>query len=246
LGIRGKKVINNKKVLAVIPARAGSKSIPKKNIHLLGGKPLIAYSIKAARDSQYIDRIIVSTDSKEIAKVAKKFCAEIPFLRPARYAEDSTPDFPVFKHCLDWLKKKEGYVPEIIVHLRPTGPLRTGAEIDDAIEHFEKHILADSLRSVEEPPKSPYKMWRPKGVWIKPFVEDFPKLKDYHTAARQILPKVYQTTADIGICRLRTIQEKKSIIGNKVLYYLLKRPTVDIDNIFDFEIAEFLLKNENK
>jgi len=235
-------MINNKKVLALIPARGGSKSIPKKNIYPLNGKPLIAYSIKSAKDSKYIDRVIVSTDSKEIAQVAKEFGAEIPFLRPSELAQDTTADFPVFKHCLDWLKKKEKYSPEIIVHLRPTGPLRTGAEIDKAIEFLEKYPIADSLRSVEEPAKPPYKMWKPEGVWIRPFIEDFPSLKDFHTAARQLLPKVYQTTADIGICRLKTIQEKKSIIGDKVLFYLLKRPTVDIDNQFDLEIAQLLLK----
>ncbi len=235
-------MINNKKVLALIPARGGSKSIPKKNIFPLAGKPLTAYSIESAKDSQYIDRIIVSTDYKEIARIAKKFGAEVPFLRPAKFARDTTPDFPVFKHCLDWLKKKENYLPEIIVHLRPTGPLRTGAEIDEAIDLFEKYPDADSLRSVEEPSKPPYKMWKPEGAWIRPFIEDFPHLKDFHTAARQLLPKVYQTTADIGLCRLRTIEEKRSIIGDNVLFYLLKRPTVDIDNRFDFEIAEFLIK----
>ncbi len=225
----------------MIPARGGSRSIPKKNIYPLCGKPLIGYSIESAKDSKYIDRIIVSTDNKEIALVAKRFGAEVPFLRPSEFAQNATPDFPVFKHCLDWLKNKENYIAEIIVHLRPTGPLRSGAEIDEAIELFEKYPSADSLRSVEEPSKPPYKMWKPEGTWIRPFIEDFPNLKDFHTAARQLLPKVYQTTADIGICRLKTIR-KKSIIGKKVLFYLLKRPTVDIDNRFDFKIAEFLLK----
>jgi len=234
-------MINNKKVLAIIPARAGSKGVPRKNIRSLLGKPLIAYSIESARASQYIDRVIVSTDGKEIAKIAKKYGAEVPFVRPAELARDDTPDFPVFAHCLQWLKEQEGYTPDLIVHLRPTGPLRTAAEIDEAVEVLENCPQADSIRSVEEPSKPPYKMWRPAKTYMRPFAE-VPGLKDAHTAPRQYLPKVYQTTADIGVCRLKTVTEKKSIIGTRVLPYVLKRPTIDIDKIFDFEIAKLLMQ----
>lgn len=238
-------MINNKKVLAIIPARGGSKGVPKKNIFPLLGKPLITYSIKSALGSKFIDRIIVSTDNREIAKIAKLAGAEVPFLRPSELAQDNTPDTPVLEHCLHWLKKKESYLPDIIVHLRPTGPLRTPDEIDKSIALLEKNPQADSVRSVEEPPKPPYKMWKPAdGIYIKPFIEDFPGLKDYHTAPRQSLPKVFQTTADIGILWRKTIEQKKSVIGEKVLPYYLKRPTVDIDDIFDFKIAELLLKNK--
>lgn len=234
-------MINKKQILAVIPARGGSKSIPQKNIALLCGKPLIVYSIESARQSRYINRVIVSTDDKEIAAVAKVAGAEVPFLRPREISQDLTPDLPVFEHCLAWLKENAGYVPDIIVHLRPTGPLRTAAEIDEAIELLENYPEADSVRSVEEPPKPPYKMWKPELAYIRPFVEDLPGLKDAHTAPRQMLPKVYQTTADIGIFRIGTILNKKSIIGDKVLPYYLKRPTIDIDTKFDLEIAEYLM-----
>jgi len=235
-------MINKKKVLAVIPARGGSKSIPKKNIFPLAGKPLIAYSIKSAKASKLVDRVIVSTDSEEIRKIAEKLGAETPFLRPTEIAGDMTPDLPVFEHCLAWLKEKENYIPEIIVHLRPTGPLRTGKEIDEAIRLLEKYPKADSVRSVEKPAKPPYKMWKPEGIFIRPFMSNLPGIKDFHTAPRQSLPLVFQTTADIGIFRLKTIQEKKSIIGDKVLPFLLQRPTVDIDDKTDFSIAELLLK----
>ena len=236
-------MINNKKVLALIPARGGSKGVPGKNIRLLLDKPLIVYSIEAAFASQFIDRTIVSTDSEEIARIARQGSAEVPFLRPAEISGDAIPDFPVFDHCISWLRDNEGYIPDIIVHLRPTGPLRTGEEIEEAVELLESHPEADSVRSVEEPPKPPYKMWKPDGVYIKPFME-LASIKDFHTAPRQSLPKVYQTTADIGVFYLRTLRDKKSIIGEKVLPYILRRPTVDIDSYFDFKIAELLMEGE--
>ena len=233
---------NNFKVLALIPARGGSKGIPKKNIKLLAGKPLIVWSIDAAKKSRFIDRVIVSTDSQEIADVAKNAGAEVPFMRPTEISQDLTPDTPVFEHALAWLKEHDNFVPESIVHLRPTGPLRTAAEIDEAIEMLANDPDADSIRSVEEPPKPPFKMWEPEGKYIKPFAE-IHGMKDFHTMPRQLLPRVYQTTADIGIMRLATVTEKKSVIGDCVIPYVLKRPTVDIDHLIDFEIAGLLLKN---
>lgn len=232
---------NDLKVLALIPARGGSKGVPKKNIRLLAGKPLIAHSIDAARASQYIDRIIVSTDDTEIAEAARAHGAEVPFVRPAELAQDLTPDTPVFEHCLAWLKEHEGYEPHLIVHLRPTGPLRTSQEIDESIELLASHPEADSVRSVEEPPKPPFKMWQPEGNYIKPFAA-VAGLKDFHTMPRQMLPKVYQTTADIGVLWTRTVIEKNSVIGDYVLPFFLKRPTVDIDHEIDFDFAELLMK----
>lgn len=232
-------------ILALIPARGGSKGIPKKNIKLLGSKPLIVWSIEAAKKSRFIDRVIVSTDNEEIAEIAKSAGAEVPFVRPAEIAQDLTPDTPVFEHALAWLKEKENFIPEFIVHLRPTGPLRTGEEIDEAIEMLAADPNADSVRSVEEPPKPPFKMWQPEGKYIKPFAE-LNNMKDFHTMPRQMLPMVYQTTADIGIMRSRTVIEKKSVIGDHVIPYFLKRPTVDIDHPIDFEIAEMLLRKRGK
>jgi N-acylneuraminate cytidylyltransferase len=229
----------NLRILAVIPARGGSKGIPKKNIKQLCGKPLIVYSIKAALASTYIDRTIVSTDNEEIAEVSRRAGAEVPFLRPAEFAQDLTPDTPVFEHCLQWLKEKENFVPEFIVHLRPTGPLRTAEEIDKAIELLALHPEADSIRSVEEPDKPPFKMWQPDGKFLKPFA-GVAGMKDFHTMPRQMLPKVYQTTADIGIMRTSTVLEKKSVIGDTVLPYYLKRPTVDIDHLILDDLAVIL------
>ena len=111
-------------ILALIPARGGSKSIPRKNLRLLGGRPMITYSIDHARASRHITRIIVSTDDDEIAAVSRAAGAEVPFLRPAEYAQDQSLDFEVFDHALRWLQTHENYRPDLVVHLRPTGPVR--------------------------------------------------------------------------------------------------------------------------
>ena len=238
-------MIKNYKVLAIIPARGGSKGIPGKNIKLLAGKPLIAWSIDAAKGSKYIDRTILSTDGEDIAKVGREWGAEVPFMRPLEFAQDLTPDPPVFIHALAWLKENENYVPDIVVHMRPTGPLRTSEEIDESIELLSENPETDSVRSLQEPAKPPYKMWKESDKHIIPFVSDMPGMKDWHTAPRQSLPKVFETTADIGIMWARVVTEKGSVIGDKVLPYFLKRPTVDIDHLIDFEIAELLFKKRD-
>lgn len=233
--------MKNLKVISIIPARSGSKGVLGKNIKLLAGKPLIAWSIESSLASGLIQRTIVSTDSEEIAEVAKKYGAEVPFLRPKELAEDLTPDTPVFEHAINWLKENENYVPDIIVHLRPTGPLRTPKEIDSTVELLINNPEADSVRSVEEPDKPPFKMWQKNGKFLKPFAS-VANMKDFHTMPRQLLPKVYQTTADIGVLRVSTVLNKKSVIGDTVLPFFLERPTVDIDKPIDFDFAELLLK----
>jgi CMP-N-acetylneuraminic acid synthetase len=119
--------------LAIIPARGGSKGIPRKNIRNFAGYPLIAWSIAAAKQSELVTRVIVSTDDEEIASVAREFGAETPFVRPAKFAEDNTTDLPVFEHALQWLAENENYRPEIVVQLRPTSPIRPRGLVDDAI-----------------------------------------------------------------------------------------------------------------
>src|SRR5437867_12897651 len=121
-------------ILALIPARGGSKGIPRKNIKVVAGKPLIAYSIEQALASRFITRTIVSTDDPEIAKVARDFGADVPFMRPSEFAQDLSPDIEVFRHALESLRKSERYVCELVVHLRPTGPVRRVELIDRAIE----------------------------------------------------------------------------------------------------------------
>jgi len=157
-------------ILAIVPARGGSKSIPRKNLIPVGGKPLIVYSIEQARTSRLVTRTIVSTDDPEIADVARAYGGEVPFLRPAEYAQDMSPDIDVFRHALQWLLDHEGYRPELVVHLRPTGPVRRVELIDQAIALMLEHAEADALRSVSVPVQTPYKMWRIEDGYLRPLV----------------------------------------------------------------------------
>ena len=125
--------MKKQKIIAIIPARGNSKSIPRKNIREFAGYPLIAYSLTAAHRSHFINRIIVSTDNEEIANVSRGYGAEVPFMRPAELALDDTTDYPVFKHALQWLATNENYHPDFVVHLRATSPLYPKQLIDNAI-----------------------------------------------------------------------------------------------------------------
>ena len=147
------------KVMAVIPARGGSKGVPRKNIALLGGKPLIAYAIEVARGSQVIDAAIVSTDDAEIAAVAREYGADVPFLRPAELAGDDAPDIGFLRHALEWVETHRGWHPDILVILQPTMPFRTVADVDGALR-FMLGQGCDSLRTLALPAQvTPYKMW---------------------------------------------------------------------------------------
>lgn len=233
-------------ILALIPARGGSKGIPRKNLRFLGGLPLVAHSVRHGRESRYVDRVIVSTDDEEIAAVSREHGAEVPFLRPKEIAEDLTPDYPVFEHCLRWLEEHERYRPDIVVHLRPTGSLRTVRQVDESIELLAAHPEADSVRSVHEPDKSPYKMWKPgEGPYVVPFLAGT-GIAEHYNAPRQLLPKVYATNANIGVVWRRTLTEKRSVIGDRVLPYLVTEPHVDFDTELDFEIAEFFLSRRSR
>lgn len=241
-------MIGSKQVLAVALARAGSKGLPGKNVRDLCGKPPVGWVIDAAKGSSYVDRVILSTDGEDIAEAGRLYGAETPFMEPDELAQSNIPDAPVFQYTISWLKNNENYVPDIVVHLRPTGPLLTSKEIDAALELLEKHPEADSVRSVELPPKPPFKMWTIQDTYMKPFVKEVANaageiIKDAHTAPRQSLPTVYQTTPDIGLFRVNTLLEKQSTIGDIVLPFILNRQTVDIDNEIDWEIAEYLFKN---
>src|SRR5512143_1233731 len=138
--------MTNHEVLALIPARGGSKGIPRKNIRPFGAFPLIAYSIAAARQADLVTRVIVSTDDVEIAGVARQYGAETPFMRPAELAADRTMDLPVFQQALDWLDQNEGYHPEIVLHLHPTSPVRPRGCLDQAIRQMLEHPEAGCTR----------------------------------------------------------------------------------------------------
>ncbi len=147
-------------VLTFIPARGGSKGIPRKNIKNLAGHPLIAYSIAASLEAELVKRTIVTTDDPEIAEIARKYGAEVPFLRPEELAQDDTRDLPVFQHALTWLKEQEGYQPDLVVQLRPTSPFRPPGLIDEAINILLDNPEATSVRGVVPSNQNPYKMWQ--------------------------------------------------------------------------------------
>jgi len=221
----------NRNILALIPARGGSKGIPRKNVRLIAGKPLIAYSIEHALNSRHIGRVIVSTDDEEIAAAARAAGAEVPFMRPAEFAQDLSPDLDVFRHALRWLQERENYLPELVVHLRPTGPVRRIELIDEALARMLATPGADALRSVSVPTLTPYKMWRIENGWLKPLLT-VPGIKEPHSMPRQLLPEVYWQNGYVDIVRPRTILEKNSMTGDVVL------PFVVTDRIFELDYEE--------
>lgn len=230
-------------VLALIPARGGSRGVPRKNIRSLAGLPLIAHSIRAAARCPSIDRVVVSTDDLEIARVARAFGGDVPFLRPRSLARDRTPDVPVVRHCLDFLWKAERYRPDIIVFLRPTGPFRTTKQIESAVALLAAHRRADSVRSVSLPRKTPYKMWVPGRPFMKPLLK-LRGVKEPFNAPRQSLPVVWESNPAINVMWSRTVLEKRSISGTRVLPLVMDGPSIDIDTPFDFAVAEALVRSD--
>ena len=227
-------------VLAIIPARGGSKGIPRKNIKLMAGKPMIAYSIEEAKKSKYITRITVNTEDEEIAEVAKRYGAEI-FPRPIEFAQDLSKDFEVFFHQLKTMNE-QGYHPDIIVQLRPNLPCRTAKHIDECIEKFMKFPESDSVRSIKQTPKHPLKMWKVEGEFLKPYISaEQSGFKDSNDMPNQALPKVFNHTAAVDVINPKTILEKKSMTGSIVRFVEITEPTVNIDDMMEFALAEQIL-----
>jgi len=231
-------------ILALIPARGGSKGILRKNIRDFSGYPLIAWSIEAGLSSEKVTRVIVSTDDDEIAAVARKYGAETPFLRPVELAQDATTDFPVFEHALKWLEEVEAYKPEIVVQLRPTSPIRPRGMVDEAVQILMAHEDADCVRGVVPAGQNPHKMWRlPEGA-DGPMTNllNVAGIAEPYNALRQVLPPVYWQTGHIDAIRASTIAGKGSLTGD-VVYPLVIDPryTVDIDTIADWAKYEALV-----
>ena len=233
------------KILALIPARGGSKGIPHKNIVNLGGKPLIVYSIEQALASKWINRVIVSTDDTEIAEVARIYGAEVPFIRPAEFAQDLSPDIDVFRHALAWLETNEGYVPDIVLNHRPVCPIRKAETIDRAIELFVNTPGADALRSVSIPAQTPYKMWQIVDGYMKPLIELTGTTESFNLP-RQSLPEVYWQHGYVDMVRTKIITEKGRMSGDKILPFIIEDEWVDIDYPEDIALAEKLLKARQK
>jgi len=228
-------------VLALIPARGGSKSIPRKNIRLFASHPLIAYSIAAGLAAETVTRLVVSTDDEEIAEVARRYGAETPFLRPANLAEDHTPDLPVFQHALNWLVEHESYRPEIVVQLRPTSPLRRVWHIDQAVYRLLERPEADSVRTVCVPFQNPFKMWKigADGL-LQPLLQS--AHREPYNMPRQLLPEIYWQTGYVDAAWSDTLLRKCSMTGDAILPLVIPpEDWIDIDSPDDWRRAEHLL-----
>lgn len=231
-------------VFAIIPARGGSKGIRNKNLKQVNGHPLIAWSIAAARASQKVDRIIVSTDSLEIAKVAKAYGAEVPFLRPTAISDDQSRDIAFLQHALRWFENEEGQIPDLLVQLRPTSPLRTSVIIDKAIDKLENNTDADSIRIVTEAPITPYKMWRlNEDRQLSPLLT-VDGIAEPYNEPRQSLPQTYWQIGTLDVIWSKTILTQKSVSGKNIMGIVVPSNwALDIDNIHDLDKASEALKS---
>lgn len=232
-------MINGQSVLAVIPARGGSKRLPRKNIIDLAGKPLISYSIDAGSRSRYIDELIVSTDDLEIAQIASQYGADVPFVRPNKLAVDESSTVDVVIHAVDFFATVKNKKFDYILLLQPTSPLRDDKDIDSSFE-----IListgADAIVSVCEVDHNPF--------WVNTLPPDLSMVgfiqKDILNMRSQDLPLYYRLNGAIYICRVeRLIQEKTFILTSKIFAYIMpKEKSIDVDTLLDYKICEMLIK----
>lgn len=229
-------------VLAIIPARGGSKSIPRKNIKIFAGYPLIAFSVRAGLAAESVSRVIVSTDDDEIAEIGREFGAEIPFLRPEELSRDDTPDLPVFQHALDWLRINEEYQPQMVVQLRPTSPFRRKEHINQAVWRLLERPEADSIRTVCIPFQNPYKMWRVDADgFMQPLITT--NITEPYNLPRQALPEVFWQTGYVDAAWKETILEKGSMTGESILPLVIgAEEWIDIDSPDDWSRAERLFE----
>ena len=223
-----------RKIHAIIPARGGSKGIPRKNIKLLGRYPLIAYSIAACQMSKNIDRVIVSTEDEEIASIARQYGAEVPFMRPQEYSTDTSTDVDFLKHFF-----KNIETPEVAL-VRPTTPLRSPHIIDEIVDlYFTKKEEISGLRSVNELNESPYKLFQIVEGYCRGFFKDFNGIKQYSNLPRQTFPMAYEANGHLDIVKRETV-EKGTTFGTNIGAHI-GGSIVDIDSIEDFKYAEYQL-----
>lgn len=223
-------------VLGIIPARGGSKALPRKNLMFLAGKPLVAYAIASAFESKMLSRILVSTDDKEIADVCGKYGADVPFLRPKRLASDRAGMLPVMQHSVKWVEENEGFRPDVIVLLQPTTPFRTGMHIDAVIKKLVQ-TGCDSVLTVREVDYSPYFMKRLAGD------RAYPLLKSGRIVRRQDAPVVYQPSGMVYATTYDVLMRRNKILGPDTRGVIVSREdAVNIDTIWDFKLAEVISK----
>ena len=229
--------MSKRNIIAIIPARGGSKGVPGKNIKLLAGYPLIAYSIIACKLTKNIDRVVISTDSKEIADISMHYGAEVPFMRPHEISQDKSTDLEFILHALNWFKVNENIDPDYLVHIRPTTPLRVPDLIVKAIEKILEDSSVSALRSVHEIPESPYKMFALKDGYLRGLFPDDPR-PEYYNLPRQNFPPVYKPNGYVDIIKRDTVCTGTSLHGSRILGFIT--PTaVEVDSNEEFQYLEF-------
>jgi CMP-N,N'-diacetyllegionaminic acid synthase len=233
-------------VLGLVLARAGSKSVPRKNVYVVHGKPLLAYTIEAALAAHSITRLVVTTDDPEIGEMGRRLGAEAPFLRPANLARDETTDYPVIRHALEQLDAMDGYRPDMIVQLRPTSPLRTNRHIDEAVELLRSRPDADSVRAVCRPQQNPHKMWRMTSDGLLQPLLSVPGIEEPFNAPRQTLPVVWWQNGYVDAFWWRTVVDQHSLTGARVLGYVIDEPEyVDVDSLHDLRVLDIILQGRD-
>ena len=228
-----------KDIVALIPARSGSKGVPDKNIKLLSGVPLIAYSIVVALKSDLIDRVIVSTDSEEYAKIAKEYGAEVPFLRPAELSGDTATDIQFIDHTIRWFQSGEGYVPKFFVHLRPTTPLRDPKVVDNALRGFINNDAYTSLRSVHKMSESSYKTFEVVDGKLKCLCNGGFDIESANLA-RQSFPVTYNANGYVDVIRSELVESRRQLHGDSVQAYVTET-TYEVDELCDLDFLEHIV-----
>jgi N-acylneuraminate cytidylyltransferase len=228
------------KVIVIIPARSGSKSLPKKNILPLNGKPLLSYSISYGLKSSKVDKVVVSTDSEEFAEIARNYGAEVPFLRPVELSTDNCRDYSFMRHALDYFESI-GEIYDMYVLLRPTSPLRPEGLIERSLDILNKNKTATSVRAVAKVNEHPYRVLAMNADGsLSSFI---PAVEEPYNLPRQQLPESYSMTGDIEVVRRKTLLEG-SVSGDKIFPIIINpEDKIDIDHINDFRAAEDKLKN---
>ena len=230
------------KILAIIPARGGSKGIPDKNMRKIAGKPLIEYTINAAKSSKLINKIIVSTDSKKIANFSKSKGIEVPFLRPNNLSKSNSSTIDVINHTINFLKIYENYIPDIITILQPTSPLRTVNILDKSIKLLKNSQLSSSILGVVKVKNHPFLCFELKNSFLKPFKSNFKKYSQ-----RQKFPIFYYPTGSIYTFWYKTLENYGNIYGSKIKPLLIDiEDSIDIDTPYDLFQAEMKIKNWDK
>lgn len=237
--------MNEKRIVALIPARAGSKRVPDKNIFFLGDHPLIAYTLTAAIQSEIFSSIIVSTDSQKYAEIAEYYGADVPFLRPRVLAGDTSPDIQWVDFTLKRLAERNQNFDCFSI-LRPTSPFRTGDTIKRAWRSFLADTNVDSLRAVELCSQHPGKMWVVRGGRMLPLLPFGPEEQPWHSSQYQSLPEIYVQNASLEIAWSRVVLEKKSISGDVIMpFFTRDKEGFDINHLYDIELAERYLARKN-